>query len=167
MRGMVRTLAVVVVFALCSASGMAEEAQTLLKPDVRRLCTPQDLVGTYMLVDFSERPPSRESQSNRMFPYKYLTFRPPTSYASIRVRKALHSAAEADAALSHLSQSYYTYSLKEGGALYLYTGKKISYSYRCIASLVSADSYQKGDLILTAYMQKGKTVLRELYRRWY
>jgi len=151
-----------------STQGLAEEVKTVEKPVTRRLCTDKDLKGTYMLVNFSENPPGRETQSQKLFPYKYLTFRPPTFYASIRTRKAAHSVAEAEQLLKRTTnQSEYTYALHDGGSLYLYTGKKISYSYRCVVSLASADGYQKGDLILNAYMEKGRTELHELYRRWY
>ncbi len=80
----------------------------------------------------------------------------------------MRTAAEAEEHLiSAKAHSNYTYTLYKEGVLYLYIDNRISYSYRCLTSLVNAGGYQKDDLILTAYTDKGRSVLHDLYRHWY
>jgi hypothetical protein len=161
-------LAVAALIALYSSEAVAEDVKVPEKPVPRRLCKPQDLEGTYLLVSIDEKPENKEMEWHRRFPYKYMSFHKPDTFSSLYMHNQVDSAAKLDALLKTIArQGTNKYSLSDDGVLYLYTNSKISYTYRCIASLMDADGYKKGDLILSGYGSKGKTELRELYRHWY
>jgi len=117
------------------------------------------------MVDFRETPPRGEALMVQEAPYQFLTFYEKNGYDAMAFNMELNSKQVISYLKAYSGGKYYI--LSKDGVLNLVDNDKIKYSYRCVAQLKKQYEYIPGDLILTGYTKKGKSVLYKLYRRWY
>jgi hypothetical protein len=158
-----------VIFLLSASLACAQESREGADgASVQRLCLPEDLEGhTFALVLFRETPPARESKAMAHFRYNYLAFLKNGHFNMHASNKAMKTAAMLELYFRQDPTAFQFYTLSPTGVLNLAVNDKIIYSYRCVAIIQNKDEFVKGDLVLTGYTRKKKTVLYKLYRRWY
>ena len=148
---------------LCAPAARAVQDEK----SVQRVCKAGDMEGhTYKMVDFSETPPREEAYAVEHFPNRYMYFSDKNSYQVISSREEFTDPAKLTKMLRALPQAR-RYTLDNTGALNLYLDDKILFSFRCTYVLEDVNKYLKGDIVFTGYTRRGRSLLSELYRRWY
>lgn len=153
-----------------SASALAANNPAPNQTAYYHVCSNADLVGgTWKMMKMTETPPRKEAEAYQHVPYHYLSFYPNSMYSFVAINLEIMQAIKLQQAMlwPEKQKRVLRYTLDDKGVLNLYIDNKVTYSYRCLAIASAYGGYIKGDLVLTGYTEKGKTVLYKWYRRWF
>jgi hypothetical protein len=158
-------LSSVAILALSALGAQAEDS----RQEAQKTCTEKDVLGTFVLMQFSETPGGDALRKYNIFKNQYLAFYPEHTYAELATNIAVTSPTVLDNRLNPngRQKNNNKYVLDDDGTLGLYKGNSINYVFTCIVNLIPNGDYLKGDLLLTRFAEEGRSQISTLYRRWY
>lgn len=129
-----------------------------------RACVDGDLDGTYLLVDFRELPARNLTLQAQSFPYYFLAFYPPATWAEQAFNIMPASLAVLLTQLKPQTQRR-NYTLESDGRLTLNRGHGVQFVGSCAVSLGAGDGFHENDLVLSGNEAGNPAELHELFRR--
>lgn len=138
-----------------------------------RTCTNADLIGgVWKIVYYRLTPTENINRRQRRFQHQYVSFDASHYYARIQSGKSIDDPQRITKLLqSDMREKFVQkYIIKEGEdktEVIFMVGKEAVARDSCAVVLKPVNAFKPGDVIMKGYLKGGKTVLFQLYRRWF
>jgi hypothetical protein len=142
-------------------------------PVETRACADTDIMGGVLkMVYFRETPPKLNDRMNRRIRHQYLSFTTSHYYSKLKSSRSIDDPQKAIAMMKpNMDEKFaekYIFSEKDGKAeIVMLSGKKAVARQSCSVVVKPLNVFVPGDIILTGYTRGGKTLLYQLFRRWF
>lgn len=140
-----------------------------------RACSEADIIGgLWKMVYYRETPPRKNDRYNRKYKHQYMSLSGGEHFFyKLRSSKSFDDMEKVKKLIKPETRPGYEqkYILKqladEKSEIVFLSGKKALFRHSCTIVKKPVGVFKEGDMILTGYTQGGKTLLYELYRRWF